>query len=650
MALEFPIFPSVPSMTADAQAFVEDMLTEAREAARNAVETANETLIQLRTVTVPEPLPAPPTPPSMVAAVSASYGGSFGNAPDLGEISVQLPEGFVPDQIDVPDIMSEIPEYVSLLNGINIPAPPEMIVPEMPTEPSVETEFEIEAAPTPSYGELPDLTEIVIPEYEPITLEDFTDEVPEFTAAVPNANIQWSEPTYQAQLASAIQTKLAAMLAGGTGIDPVVEDAIWQRDRERLHAESTKSIDEAHNQWAARGFALPPGALLAQVAAAQKDSSDKVAALSRDVSIKQADLEQKNRQFAIEQGIVFEKLYVDIFLQVTQRSFEIAKETVTASISIFNAQVAAFNVEQQIFSARIERYKAKLQYALSQIDAYKARIDAERVKSEVNKNLIDSYDSKVKAYQSQVEAYRAVVQAATARAELQKNKVDIYRAQIEGRVAQIGAKKVEFDAYVARVQGEQAKVEIEKANAQAYSARVGALTAAADVSLKVADIDLAISKQKLDYAVANLQRLGQLASLQLASIQARGTAHEAETRRGVAVLDSNRSTSQLNVQLAIENGRNIIANYTAQIAAWTARVQQIIEIAKVNATSIAAAGQVASNLAAGALAGTSVSAGFNGGVSRSEGSTQSQNYSESKSEATSDSNSYTTNHNYNHEV
>jgi hypothetical protein len=642
-------FPSVPSMTSEAQDFVEDLLSEARQRAATAVETANATIAQLRDAPAPAQLPAPPTAPAISAQVTGSITAAYATTPNFGDITVQLPAGFTPDLIVVPDIASEIPEYVPLFTTFGVPDAPVMVVPDMPTAPAIQTEFDVGTAPVADYGGLPDLERITLPTFTMPTLEAFDDAAPAFNAAVPTEGVVWSEPTYQARLATQVQTALESMLAGGTGIPVAVERAIWERDRERLDATAYKAIDEATNQFAARGFPLPPGALNGVILGAQRDAAGEIGKASRDVAIKAADLEQANRKFAVEQGMAFERLWVDIFLQAAQRSFEIAKFTVEMRIKIFDAQVAAFNVEQAIFGQKIERFKAKLQFALAQIDAYKAQLQGEQIKAEINKELIGAFNAKVQAFVAQVQAFDALVRAAATRADLEKNKIELFRAEIEGRIAQVTAKKSEFDAYVARVQGESAKADLEKANAQAYSARVGAISAVADVTLKEADIKLGVSKQKLDYAVANLQLLGQEAQLQLGAIQARQGAFDVETRRASSDFEAKRATEALNLQVVIETGRTLIQKYQADIAQWTARVQQIIEFARINSTSIQAAGQIASNLAAGAMAGTSVSAGFQGGVSRSENSSESWGYQESKSENTSDSNSYSVSHIFNHD-
>lgn len=97
-----------------------------------------------------------------------------------------------------------------------------------------------------------------------------------------------------------------ALTTGGTGIAPSIEAQIWDRDRARILKEAQRLEDETLLTWSARRYPIPPGAATYQVLQVRKDASDKIAAASRDVAIKQAELEIANVRFAVENAI---KLY-----------------------------------------------------------------------------------------------------------------------------------------------------------------------------------------------------------------------------------------------------------------------------------------------------------------------------------------------------
>lgn len=94
-----------------------------------------------------------------------------------------------------------------------------------------------------------------------------------------------------------------AITQGGTGLNANIEAQIWERDRSRVLREAARSVDEATATWAARGYPMPPGALLDQVNRIDQDTRDKTAQASRDVAIKQAEIELENTRFAVGKAI-----------------------------------------------------------------------------------------------------------------------------------------------------------------------------------------------------------------------------------------------------------------------------------------------------------------------------------------------------------
>ncbi|HEY4804379.1 MAG TPA: hypothetical protein VIH96_17335 [Paraburkholderia sp.] len=660
---DFPDFPNLgtPPLGADffslhgfmdeTQKTVSDMLGIAHDKADSAVKTANDAIAALKDAKWPDPLPDPPPAPApLVLPPSSGLGTGFLPTPNFGDITQGVPDPLLLPPVDIPDITTMIPTYVPVITGLSFIDPPPLVLPTLPTAPEISTDFTIPNAPVAAYGDLPPLAPVALPSFTPPVLPLFDEPAPTFTGTPPDPFLDWTEPVYTSALGTAVIGVMQTMLAGGTGLAPDVERAIWERARMREDQIGLKAVREAADEFAARGFTLPPGMLQGAILAALDENNKKISSLSRDVAIKQAELEQGNRQFAVKSAIEYEGLMVNVFLAVTNRNFEIAKFSVEASIQVYNARIAGFNVEQQIYAQRIERFKTMLQAALAQIEAYKATVDAQRLVSEVNKSVIESYVAKVNAFNVQVEAYKALVQASVARAEQQKLKIELYKGEIDGYVGIVSAKKAEFDTYVARIEGESSKAKLEEANAHAYGARVEAIKTINDAYVKTAEAKIENNKGLVALAVANMDRLRTLAQQQLTLVQANATVWEAETRRATAVLEAQKSIKQLEVTTVVEANRNVIARYEAQIHAYVARTQEIIEMAKINASSLQAIGTIASNIAAGALAGTHVGAQL--GASGSAGENKSAQTSSGKmiNQSTNANSNYSINHQYNHDV
>lgn len=116
------------------------------------------------------------------------------------------------------------------------------------------------------------------------------------------------EAYYPSALADSAATWIqGAIDDGGTGLPASIEDAIWQRGRDRLGEDLNARVQQASDQFARAGFVNPPGALMDQIAQAQEERSVKACELNRDIAIAQAELEQKNIQFAVEQATGLQK-------------------------------------------------------------------------------------------------------------------------------------------------------------------------------------------------------------------------------------------------------------------------------------------------------------------------------------------------------
>lgn len=634
----------------ETQATVEDMLAVAHAKSDSAVATANEAIADLRVAVFPDDLPEPPAAPAIQANITGRIGAvGYEALPSFGAITQGT--GIPPtlDEIEIPDVIGTLPTYTRLVDAINLTPVPPMALPARIARPAISYDFDTPEAPVAAYGDLPDLHGVTIPSFTPPVLSLFDEPAPTFTGAVPDPFVGWAEPVYTSVFGTRVSDTLTTMMDGGTGLTADVEAAIWARARGREDTIARKAIMEAANEWGSRGYTMPPGELRLAAIAVVNGNNEKVSSLGRDVAIAQADLEQKNRQFAVEKGISYEGLMVSIFLAVTDRSFQLAKFAVESQILIYNAQIAGFNVEQQIYAQKIERSKMALQYAMAQIEAFKAQLDAQKLIGEIDNTLIQGYIAKVNAFNAQVAAYGELVKAAVARASIEKGKIDLYRGEIDGYVAQVGAKKTEFDAHIALNAAEASKVGLEKANAEVYTAQVEAVIKTNEVYFRRAEAMIENNKAKTQYTLADLDRLRTSTQQQLAAIQAGAAMYEASTRRAAAESTFQTEVERLKQSSLADANRNVLARYSASVALYATRVTQIIEMAKINASSLQAVGQIASNLAAGAMAGTSVGAQ----ISSQGSATESKSATASKSAAVQDSNSvstnYSTNHNYSHE-
>lgn len=295
-------------------------------------------------------------------------------------------------------------------------------------------------------------------------------------------------PEYSSTLLTALQSVLEQRIGGGTGLDPSVEAAIWDRARDRETNLAQASIDEVTRQAEAAGFSLPTGALNVALRQAQREYYEKVSGLSRDIAIKQADLEQQNLKETITSVIDLEGKLIDNAFRLEQLAFESAKFVAQNAVDIYNAQVTNYRALVEGYTAYANAYRTIIEGELAKVEVYKAEIQAELAKAQTNHTLVEQYKAEVQARLANVEVYRAQIEGAKALTELEGAKLAAVREKIQAFIAGINGETARVEAYKAQVQAQGFKaeayrsgvnaqlatVEVYRAKAQAFSAKAGA--------------------------------------------------------------------------------------------------------------------------------------------------------------------------------
>lgn len=549
---------------------------------------------------------------------------------EIGEPNITLPSASIPSAGGLPSIPS-MPTVPSL----SMPAPPTMASISPPQSPKVDLAVAIPSAPVIAMPEMDALDKITLPIFAFRDLPTFDGTPPDPDAVkTPSVFINWREPEYASEVLDDITAKVRTMLQGGTGIPPVVEEALFARTRERERAETEREIQSATDTWAARGFSMPPGMLAKQAAVIREQGRLKSAELNRDIMVQAATWEIENLRFAVQQGIALEQLTQNLFINMVQRLFETARFQVESEISVFNAQVGLFNAKNQAFATYADAYRIKLEHAMGELQAYKTAVDAQVAVGQLNQQRVEVFKSKVDAVMAHVEVYKAMVQGETAKTEVIKGQYDAYRAEVAAYGEQISAEKVKFDAYAAQGQGMTAQANVFEAQARAYAAQVQAISAQADVQVKqsqigietikaqaqVAEAQVGAYKARADFAMVNISK-------QLAAIQAQSEATRAQASADAAIAEATSRIADMSSRTQIAYGQALVAKYQVDSTNAIQKAGIAVEAAK-------AIGQYTAQLAAGAMSAAHVSAS----ISASGNATDTN----SKSESTS------TSHNYNY--
>ncbi len=187
----------------------------------------------------------------------------------------------------------------------------------------------------------------------------------------PGNNFVFNETIYSSNLLTDLRAQLLAWVDGvSTGLAPAVEQAIWDRARSREAVNAGKKSAEAIRTFATRGFSKPSGALSQEIQDALQEAQSTNSSFSRDVAIKQADLEQSNRRFSMELAWKIEEGAISYMNQQMTRMLEAAKTLQQFYVEVYQADVQKLTALVQEYAARVGAettvFRAKIDEAVAE--------------------------------------------------------------------------------------------------------------------------------------------------------------------------------------------------------------------------------------------------------------------------------------------
>ena len=300
----------------------------------------------------------------------------YGTRPSLGD--VELPTDWPENNSPLP-IYKPVPEFTNVEIPTLSITPPEYIDVQKPTmSPVTEpgdippvNEIPIPTAPSVSLPSPPTFDDIIMPASPITTVPEFNSPPPSMTINDP-APFHWGEPVYTSDIWTDLLNRvLDGIRNGGTGLDANVEAEIYQRLLDRQLDENNRLYVEAEEYFSSRGFPLPHGALVGKLTEIQNQISRNNSAASREITINQAELAQKNTQFILELGSKLEGMIRDFFTQGTNRLFEANKVSAENAILLHNALVEKHNAEVNKYEIEGRVYESRIKALLTEVEIFK---------------------------------------------------------------------------------------------------------------------------------------------------------------------------------------------------------------------------------------------------------------------------------------
>ena len=518
-------------------------------------------------------------------------------APDLNPIDLGLPSapGSAPAFQDIPDIDASYLPTLGVSAPVLDPATkPSQLAAFNDAPPAVNTTFALPTAPSITLPTEPTLSVYTIPAAPQITLPSFdgvkpvdttvaptnldvtfansySAAAPQMTAAI-NGYVDAMLTKYNPQFASqmaAIEAQLTKYLQGGTGLNATVENAIYERARQKNYAEANRVRAQAYDEAASRGFTLPTGALMNALQSARQAASDNNSSAAREIVVMQAEYEQKNLQFAVTQSASLRTallnttmMYMQNLTSINGQALEYAKGVLSAVVETYNIAAKVFGMKLEAYKTEAQVYEIRMRGAMAAVELYKAEISALEALVNVDRARVDIYKARIEAMSAYVGLYKTQVEAVVEQAQLEKMKMELFQIRVQAYSAQVQAKNAEWQGYVAQIEGEMAKVKIYSARVEAYNAEINGYKAKIEAkSEAVRARALSNQAKATQYETtirgysAIVMATSEVARVQLAKESLRVEAFKAEASSAVAKYQVKNEYYKSAALVGIENAR-----------------------------------------------------------------------------------------------
>lgn len=619
---------SVESLISNAQGYassITSQATTAMQTATNAVLAVGYSIPNFNPVALPS---APPTDVSLAM-------------PGLDTVTLDLPAEPVGGLVfqDIAAIEpGTAPTFSAVLPTLTMPNEPGQVAQFNGVAPTVDTSIAFPSPPSELLNPLiaaPTLTDRAEPEKPQTLLPVFSALAPVDTAAAPtdlearfanayanatpgtvamldgyvDSMLTKFNPEFKTQMA-AIESQLSKYLAGGTGLNPAVESAIYERARVKNAADARRVRDATIKDAAAMGFTMPTGAMAAAIQNARQAGADNNAAAAREIVVQQAEMEQRNLQFAVTTSAGLRTALMNTALSYHQnlisingQALDYAKTVLSSIIEVYNTAVKAYGVKLDAYRAEAAVFETKLKSAMAGVELYRQEIAALEALANVDKSKVDVYRARIDSLTALSNVYKAQIDAVQGRVGLEKLKLDVFQTQVQSYSALVQAKNAEWQGYSAAMEGQTAKVKIYSSQVDAYNSQVNGYKAQIEAKSEVVRSQAATNQARATQYSALMsgyqtvvQARGEKARTQLENQRQAIVAFQAQTQAAVA-------NAQVRNEYYKSTSSVSIANAELQMKAMLGEIESKREWGKTLAQLSASTGNVYANLAQSAMAG-----------------------------------------------
>jgi len=180
-----------------------------------------------------------------------------------------------------------------------------------------------------------------------------------------------------------------------SGLNPVIEQQLWDRGREKTSRTAQGIIDGVTRSWARSGWAMPQGDQAEALEHARELQAEQDITESRSIAVAQADLEQKNLQFSLTQAITLQGIMTQLYNALQDRLITAEKERINALLQTNQIGTEVYKTQILAVTSRIEGL-VKLYTGNAEVYTSEAKALGERanVQVAIQKNELEYVEKK----------------------------------------------------------------------------------------------------------------------------------------------------------------------------------------------------------------------------------------------------------------
>lgn len=207
---------------------------------------------------------------------------------------------------------------------------------------------------------------------KPVLTGDLTFHAPPLPPQPPTIDVPVLPPlNYFSDLLESIKPAITSLLAGNA-LPAAAASAIRNRAYAEAYADEQRAVDQATDEFSARGFDEPDGQLNKRVREARDAAAKRRQQINRDVFIQEQLIAIENFRFAVTAGVQLEGMQVTVFraeADVQLETVRIAAETNRLKLDGWRAQVELYDEQMKGELARLD---AATKEFLAAVSVYQA--------------------------------------------------------------------------------------------------------------------------------------------------------------------------------------------------------------------------------------------------------------------------------------